>query len=389
MKLHEYQAKAFLREGGVPLPAGRVATSPEEAGAVARELGRPVVVKAQVLAGGRGKAGGVKLVATPEAAEAAAREIMSRRLATVQSGAEGLAVAAVLVEEQVPIARELYLAILADRAAAAETVIASASGGMEIEEVAARTPEAILRQTLTPAAGVWPYQARALAAGLGLAGDTAKALHALLPQLLAAYRALDATLLEINPLIVTTDGRLVALDAKITVDDNAAYRQKKVAALTAQEAGDPLELEAARIGVSYIRMDGDIGCVVNGAGLAMTTMDILHLLGGRAANFLDVGGGADAARIAGALRLILTDAAVKTIFVNIFGGILRCDVFAEGFIAAVKESGARVPMVVRLIGTNREEGRRLLTASGLPVIVDDDLESAAARAVAIAGGNAS
>jgi succinyl-CoA synthetase beta subunit len=286
----------------------------------------------------------------------------------------------------VPIARELFLAFVIDRALGCETVIASASGGMEIEEVAARDPKAVLRESITPASGIWPFQARTLTAGLGLSGRAAPAFHEALRKLLTLFRELDCSLLEINPLAVTTDGRIVALDAKIGLDDNADYRQRLLADTARHDITDPVEREASRIGVSYVHLDGNIGCVVNGAGLAMSTVDILAHLGGRAANFLDVGGGADSAKIAAALRMILQDPAVKTIFVNIFGGILRCDVFAQGLIAGVKLAGATLPIVVRLIGTNRDEGRRVLAASGLPLIVEDDLEAAALRAVAIAAG---
>jgi succinyl-CoA synthetase beta subunit len=386
MKIHEYQAKNFLAERGVPIPEGRTITSATEARGVAKDLGGAVVVKAQVLAGGRGKAGGIKLASTPKKAAEAARSIMGTKLSTYQSGGEGYEVSTVLIEEQVPIARELYLAITTDRGAAAETVIASRSGGMDIEEIAATDPDAILKETVLPAAGLWPYQVRKLARSLQLEKNAARQLGGLLSKLLATYRSLDANLLEINPLAVTDDGRLVALDAKINIEDNALFRQKAAAELAEGEGEDPTEAEAARIGVSYVRMDGNIGCVVNGAGLAMTTMDILHLLGGKAANFLDVGGGADTERIAGALKLILTDPAVKVIFINIFGGILRCDIFARGLLEAVRQAEARVPLVVRLIGTNQEEGKRILNDSGLSFTVDDDLESAAARAVAIAGG---
>ena len=386
MKIHEYQAKNFLAERGVPIPEGRTITSATEARGVAKDLGGAVVVKAQVLAGGRGKAGGIKLASTPKKAAEAARSILGTKLSTYQSGGEGYEVSTVLIEEQVPIARELYLAITTDRGAAAETVIASRSGGMDIEEIAATDPDAILKETVLPAAGLWPYQVRKLARSLQLDKNAARQLGGLLSKLLATYRGLDANLLEINPLAVTDDGRLVALDAKINIEDNALYRQKTAAELAEGEGEDPTEAEAARVGVSYVRMDGNIGCVVNGAGLAMTTMDILHLLGGKAANFLDVGGGADTERIAGALKLILTDPAVKVIFINIFGGILRCDIFARGLLEAVRQAEARVPLVVRLIGTNQEEGKRILNGSGLSFTVDDDLESAAARAVAIAGG---
>jgi succinyl-CoA synthetase beta subunit len=359
MKVQEYQAKEFLRERGISVPQGRTAASPEEAAEAARELGGGVVVKAQVLAGGRGKAGGIKMAATPEEAAAAARGILGTSLATAQSGQEGQVVSTVLVEEQVALAQELYLAVTTDRSTAAETVIASRSGGMEIEEIAMRDPEAILRQAAAPALALWPYQVRQLASGLGLDRTPTKALGPLLARMLSCYRELDCNLLEINPLAVTTDGRLVALDAKINIDDNAVFRQQGAQELAGGDVEDPLESEAARVGVSYVRMDGNIGCVVNGAGLAMTTMDLLLLLGGRAANFLDVGGGADSAKIAGALNIILTDPAVKTIFINIFGGILRCDVFARGLLEAVKQTGAEVPMVIRLVGTNREEGRKI------------------------------
>jgi succinyl-CoA synthetase beta subunit len=389
MKIHEYQAKELLAERGVPVPRGQVLSSATEARGVARDLGGAVVVKAQVLAGGRGKAGGIKLVATPKKAAEATRSILGSRLSTYQSGGEGFEVATVLIEEQVPIARELYLAITTDRATACETIIASAHGGMDIEEIAATDPAAILRETVLPASGLWPFQIRKIAAGLKLEREPAKLLGKLLTQLIACYRELDCDLLEINPLAVTTDGRLVALDAKMNIEDNALYRQPKLREMGGGEAEDANEAEAAKIGVSYIRMDGDIGCVVNGAGLAMTTMDILHLFGGQAANFLDVGGSADADRIAGALRLILTDPEVKVIFINIFGGILRCDIFARGLLEAVKRAEAKVPLVVRLIGTNQEEGKRILDRSGLSFIVNDDLESAAAQAVAIAKGSQS
>jgi succinyl-CoA synthetase beta subunit len=388
MKIHEYQAKEFLGENGIAVPKGQAISSATDARSIARDLGGAVVVKAQVLAGGRGKAGGIKLASTPKKAAEAARTILGSRLSTYQSGGTGYEVATVLVEEQVPIARELYLALTTDRATACETVIASAAGGMDIEEIAAKDPKAILRETVMPGAGLWPYQIRKLAANLKLGREPARALGALLARLLACYRELDCNLLEINPLAVTTDGRLVALDAKMNIEDNALYRQPRIRELADDEGEDPVEAEAARIGVSYVGMDGNIGCVVNGAGLAMTTMDILHLLGGEAANFLDVGGSADAERIAGALKLILTDPSIKVIFINIFGGILRCDIFARGLLEAVRQSGANVPLVVRLIGTNQEEGKRILDSSRLSFTVDDDLESAAARAVAIAGGNA-
>jgi len=352
----------------------------------AREIDGPVVVKAQVLAGARGKAGGIKLAATPDDAEAAAALMLGHTLITGQSGPKGYTVETVLVEEQVSIARELFLAFAIDRSLGCETVIASASGGMEVEEIAARDPAAVLRESITPASGIWPFQARKLAAGLGLTGRSAQAFHETVRKLLTLFRELDCSLLEINPLAVTTDGRVVALDAKIGLDDNADYRQRLLADTARHDITDPVEREALRIGVSYVHLDGNIGCVVNGAGLAMSTVDILSHLGGRAANFLDVGGGADSTKVAAALRLILQDPAVKTIFVNIFGGILRCDVFARGLIEGIRLAGAQLPLVVRLIGTNRDEGRQVLAESGLPLSVEDDLEAAALRAVSIAAG---
>jgi succinyl-CoA synthetase beta subunit len=386
VNLQEHQAKALLAAAGVAVPRGRVANNPEEAAAAAEEFGGPCVVKAQVLAGARGKAGGVRRAATAEEAAAIARALIGKPLVTAQSGPKGEPIEQVLVEEQIPIARELFLAFTIDRSRGCETVIASAAGGMEVEEIAARDANAILRAAITPASGIWPFQARALAAGVGLDGKDARAFQGLLARLLGVFRENDCQLLEINPLAVTTDDRLVALDAKIGLDDHAAHRQRLLADTARRDITDPVEREAFRIGVSYVHLDGNIGCVVNGAGLAMATVDILAHLGGRAANFLDVGGGADSAKVAAALRLILHDPAVKTIFVNIFGGILRCDVFARGFIAGVKVAGANLPMVVRLVGTNREEGRRVLAESGLPLIVEDDLETAARRAVAIAAG---
>jgi len=386
MKLHEYQAKELLAARGVPVPRGVTLTSTKDARGTARDLGGAVVVKAQVLAGGRGKAGGVKLAATPKKAAEAARSILGTALSTYQSGGAAHEVKTILIEEQVAIDREFYLAITTDRATAAETFIVSRHGGMDIEEIAAKDPEAILKETVLPGAGLWPFQVRKIAVTLNLDREGAKQLYGLLAKLLAAYRELDCNLLEINPLVVTKEGRLIAVDAKMGIEENALFRQKAIHAMADEEGEDPVEVEAAKIGVSYVSMDGNIGCVVNGAGLAMTTMDILHLFGGRASNFLDVGGGADVERIAGALRLILTDPAVKVIFINIFGGILRCDIFAKGLLEAVKRAEAKVPLVVRLIGTNQDEGKRILNKSGLSFIVDDNLESAASRAVGIAGG---
>ena len=384
MKVHEYQAKALLREAGVPVPEGGVATTPAEARAVAARLGGKVVVKAQVHAGGRGKAGGIKLGDDAAAAEAAARQILGMRLKTPQTPPEGIQVRSVLVEEASAIERELYLSITLDRARATHVVMASQAGGMEIEEVAARTPEKILREWTHPALGLGAWQARRLAFGLGLAGDPFKQGVGLIRSLFALYLGKDCSLAEINPLVVTRDGRVLALDAKLNFDDSALSRHTEITALRDIHEEDPLDVEASKHSLNYIKLDGNVGCMVNGAGLAMATMDIIKLAGGEPANFLDVGGGASPAQIENAFRILSSDAAVKAVFINVFGGILRCDRLAEGVIAAVKTLGLRLPVVVRMEGTNVELGKKMLAESGLQLATADDMGEGARKVVALA-----
>ena len=384
MKVHEYQAKALLREFGVPVPEGGVATTPAEARAVAARLGGKVVVKAQVHAGGRGKAGGIKLGDDAAAAEAAARQILGMRLKTPQTPPEGIQVRSVLVEEASAIERELYLSITLDRARATHVVMASQAGGMEIEEVAARTPEKILREWTHPALGLGAWQARRLAFGLGLAGDPFKQGVGLIRSLFALYLGKDCSLAEINPLVVTRDGRVLALDAKLNFDDSALSRHTEITALRDIHEEDPLDVEASKHSLNYIKLDGNVGCMVNGAGLAMATMDIIKLAGGEPANFLDVGGGASPAQIENAFRILSSDAAVKAVFINVFGGILRCDRLAEGVIAAVKTLGLRLPVVVRMEGTNVELGKKMLAESGLQLATADDMGEGARKVVALA-----
>ncbi len=384
MKIHEYQAKALLREFGVPVPNGDVATTPAEARAVATRLGGRVVVKAQVHAGGRGKAGGITLADDPEAAERAARQILGMRLKTPQTPPEGIQVRSVLVEEASAVERELYLSITLDRARATHVVMASEAGGMEIEEVAARSPEKIIREWAHPALGVQDYQARHLAYGVRLAGDQFRQAVALIRSLCALYLARDGSLAEINPLVVTKDGRVLALDAKLNFDDNALWRHKGIAALRDINEEDPLDVEASKYNLNYIKLDGHVGCMVNGAGLAMATMDIVKLAGGEPANFLDVGGGASPEQIENAFRILSSDPRVKAVFINVFGGILRCDRLAAGVIAAIRKLGLRLPIVVRMEGTNVELGRQMLAESGLPLTNADDMGDGAAKAVALA-----
>ena len=384
MKVHEYQAKALLREFGVPVPEGGVATTPAEARAVAARLGGKVVVKAQVHAGGRGKAGGIKLGDDAAAAEAAARQILGMRLKTPQTPPEGIQVRSVLVEEASAIERELYLSITLDRARATHVVMASQAGGMEIEEVAARTPEKILREWTHPALGLGAWQARRLAFGLGLAGDPFKQGVGLIRSLFALYLGKDCSLAEINPLVVTRDGRVLALDAKLNFDDSALSRHTEITALRDIHEEDPLDVEASKHSLNYIKLDGNVGCMVNGAGLAMATMDIIKLAGGEPANFLEVGGGASPAQIENAFRILSSDAAVKAVFINVFGGILRCDRLAEGVIAAVKTLGLRLPVVVRMEGTNVELGKKMLAESGLQLATADDMGEGARKVVALA-----
>ena len=385
MNLHEYQAKQLFAEFGIPVPEGRPAVNPAEASAAAQALGGGRwVVKAQVHAGGRGKAGGVKLVDSPEAAAAAAQGMLGTRIVTHQTDAKGLPVNTVLVEKAGSIARELYVSLLTDRATESIVFMASAAGGMDIEEVAATTPEKIITVTVPPAQGFSAYQARRLAFGMGLSGDEIPQFVAIAEGLFRLYVASDASLMEINPLIVTNEGRLVALDGKINLDDNALFRQKRLADWEDASQEDAREHEAAAHHLNYVSLEGEIGCMVNGAGLAMATMDVIQLYGGTPANFLDVGGGTTAERVTAAFKLITADPKVRAILVNIFGGIVRCDLIAEGIIAAVKEVGLKLPVVVRLEGTNVERGKAMLAESGLAIITAEDLDDAARKAVAAA-----
>jgi succinyl-CoA synthetase beta subunit len=386
VKIHEYQAKAILREFGVPVPNGEVADTPAQAKAIASKLGGKVVVKAQVHAGGRGKAGGVKLADDPAAAEAAATQILGMMLKTPQTPPEGVKVLKVLVEEASPIATELYLSITLDRAKGTHVVMASQAGGMEIEEVAASHPEKIIREWTDPALGLQPFQARNLAFGLGLSGDQFKSGVALILNLFRAYLDKDCSLAEINPLVVTRDGRVLALDAKLNFDDNALYRRKEIVALRDINEETPLDVEASKYGLNYIKLDGNVGCMVNGAGLAMATMDIIKLAGGEPANFLDVGGGASPEQIENAFRILSSDPSVKAVFINVFGGILRCDRLAEGVITAVKKLGLKMPVVVRMEGTNVELGKKMLAESGLNFASADDMGAGAEKAVELAQG---
>jgi len=386
VRIHEYQAKALLKEFGVPVPRGEVADSPAAARAVAGRLGGKVVVKAQIHAGGRGKAGGIKLAATPGEAQAAARQILGMRLRTPQTPPEGIVVQKVLVEEAFPVARELYLAVTLDREVGAPVVMASEAGGMEIEEVAARSPEKILREPADPALGLLPFQVRRLVFGLGLDGDLGKAAGAAIGGLYMTFVARDCALAEINPLVTTADGRLLALDAKLSFDDNALFRHPEIKGLRDTNEETPLDVEASKFGLNYIKLEGTVGCMVNGAGLAMATMDIIKHAGGAPANFLDVGGGANATQIENAFRILLSDPSVRAVLVNIFGGILRCDVLADGIIRAARNLKIGVPVVVRMEGTNVEEGRRMLKDSGLDFTTADGMKDAAEKVVRLAAG---
>jgi succinyl-CoA synthetase beta subunit len=385
MKIHEYQAKAILSRHGVPVPRGEVAFNPVEAGEIAHRLGTSVVVvKAQIHAGGRGKGGGVKLARSTEEAESLARQILGMTLVTHQTGPEGRLVGRVLIEEGLQIARELYLSLLLDRAAGKPVMMASAAGGMDIEEVAATTPEQIVRVYIDPGVGLVPFEARQLGFAIGLDGPQVNKFVKLATSLYEAFVATDASLVEINPLLVTKGGDLLALDAKMTFDDNALYRHPDLRELRDIGEEDPLEIEASKFSLNYIHLDGNIGCMVNGAGLAMATMDIIKLAGGEPANFLDVGGGANAEQIRNAFKILMSDKNVKAVLINIFGGILRCDVLAQGVIAAVKELGVPVPIVIRMEGTNVDEGKRLLRESGMNFTTADSMGEAAARVVQLA-----
>ena len=388
MNIHEYQAKALLRDYGVGVLSGQVAYTPEEAEAAARALGGPMwVVKAQIHAGGRGKGGGVKLARSVEEVRQLADQMLGMTLLTHQTGPEGRQVRRVYVEDGCEIARELYLAALIDRAASRLTLMASTEGGVDIEEVAARTPEQIIKVAIDPAIGFQPFHGRHIAFGLGLEGRQVSKAVAFMGGVCRAFTELDASLVEINPLVVTEAGDLVALDAKMNFDGNALYRQPKVVQLRDLDEEDPHEIEASRHELNYIKLDGNIGCMVNGAGLAMATMDIIKLHGGAPANFLDVGGGANKERVTSAFKLLLSDPKVEGVLINIFGGIMRCDVIAEGIVAAAREVNIGVPLVVRLEGTNVELGKQILRDSGLAVTAASDLADAAQKVVAAVGSS--
>ena len=386
MKVHEYQAKEVLARYGVAVPRNKLVTEANQARAAAEELGGRVVVKAQIHAGGRGKGGGVKLADNADQAVELANEIMGMTLVTKQTGPEGRLVRRVLIEEALPIERELYLGIVLDRSEGFPVMMASKFGGMEIEEVAEENPEAILKAHFDPDVGLHPYLARQLAFGLGLEGDAFKAGIKLMHALARAYGDTDASLFEINPLVTTTDGRVIALDAKASFDDSAMFRHKDILEMRDLDEEEPLEVEASKFDLNYIKLDGNIGCMVNGAGLAMSTMDIIKHYGGEPANFLDVGGDASQERVAAAFRILLSDPSVKGVLVNIFGGIVRCDMVARGVVAAAKEVKLSIPLVVRLEGTNVEEGRRVLAESGLDLIVGDGMADGAEKVVAAVGG---
>ena len=384
MKIHEYQAKAILAQYHVPVPRGEVAYTADEAEAAAKHIGGSVVVKAQIHAGGRGKGGGVKVAKNSTEAAEFARQMIGMKLVTRQTGPEGRIVQRVLVEQTLPIERELYLGVVLDRALARPVFMASAAGGMEIEEVAAKQPQSILKEPLEPGLGLAPFQARKLAYGMDIPVASVNAAAAAMMALARAYESVEASLLEVNPFILTRDGKVYALDAKINLDDNALFRHKNLIELRDLHEEDPLEVEASRFGLNYIKLDGNVGCMVNGAGLAMATMDIIKHAGGSPANFLDVGGGASAEQIRNAFRILVTDRSVRAVLINIFGGILRCDVLATGVVAAAHELKVRAPIVVRMEGTNVELGRKILTDSGLNFTVAEGMQDAAQKAVRLA-----
>jgi succinyl-CoA synthetase beta subunit len=384
MKIHEYQAKALLAQYHVPVPRGEVAFTVEQAEAAAKKIGGSVVVKAQIHAGGRGKGGGVKVAQNAAEAAKIADKMLGMTLVTHQTGPEGRVVHRLLIEETLPIERELYLGIVLDRAQGKPVFMASAAGGMEIEEVAAKTPELILKETIEPGGGLAPYQARKLAFGMKILAASVNAAGAAMNALARAYTATDSSLAEINPFILTKDGKVYALDAKINFDDNALFRHKDLMELRDINEEDPLEVEASKHGLNYIKLDGTVGCMVNGAGLAMATMDIIQYAGGSPANFLDVGGGANAEQVKNAFRILLSDKNVKAVLINIFGGILRCDTLASGVVAAARDLNVQVPIVVRMEGTNVEQGRKILMESGLRLTVGQDMRDAAEKVVALA-----
>jgi succinyl-CoA synthetase beta subunit len=386
MKIHEYQAKAILAKFGVPVPRGKVVRKKDEARAAAEQLVLPVVVKAQIHAGGRGKGGGVKIAKSADEAASFAEHMLGMNLVTPQTGPEGRIVDRLLIEEGLDIRQELYLSLLVDRTARAPLFMVSGAGGMEIEEVAKDRPESILREPIFPETGFQPYHARKLAFGLGFSGEIVNAAVPFFQSLYRAFLETDASLLEINPCVITGDGRLVALDAKVNFDDNALYRHPELRELRDLDEETPLEVEASKFRLNYIKLDGTIACMVNGAGLAMATMDIIKLSGGRPANFLDVGGDASEERVKNALRILLSDPHVKAVFVNVFGGILRCDMLASGIVSAAKELKIKAPVVVRMEGTNVKRGQEILRNSGLNFTVANGMKDGAEKAVALAGG---
>jgi succinyl-CoA synthetase beta subunit len=387
MKIHEYQAKAILARYGVTTPRGEVAFTKEEAREAARRLKSQVcVVKAQIHAGGRGKGGGVKLARSADEAAEIASQILGMNLVTAQTGPQGRIVKRLLIEEGLDIKRELYLGLLIDRETGRPVFMASASGGMEIEQVAKENPGAILREHIHPAVGLQAYQARKIAFGLGLTGEQATGATPFFQALYRAFIDTDASMVEINPCVVTGDGKLVALDAKVAFDDNALFRHKDLRELRDLDEEDPLEVEASKYGLNYIKLDGTVACMVNGAGLAMATMDIIKYTGGSPANFLDVGGGATADQVKNAFHILLSDPEVRAVFINIFGGILRCDVLATGVVAAAKDLHVKIPIVVRMEGTNMERGQQILRESGLNFTIADGMKDGAQKVVALAGG---
>ncbi len=378
MKIHEYQAKELLAKYGVPIPKGRVATTPEEAAEITTELGGKAIVKAQVHAGGRGKAGGIKVVSSAEEAAQATKDLIGTTLVTFQTGPEGAPVGSVLVEELVDVETELYVGMAIDGATEGVVAIASSAGGMEIEEVAETTPEKLLRVSIDPVLGLQPFQGRRIAYGLGVDDSLVRPISALMDSIYKVFEESDCSLVEINPLGITTDGRVLAMDAKLNIDDDAVFRHRDLQPLRDTDQEDALEVEARESDINYVKLDGDIGCIVNGAGLAMATMDVTHSAGAAPANFLDIGGGADEAKVARALSIVLSDPDVKTVLVNLFGGILRCDVAARGFLQAAEEApDAMKPMIVRMLGTNSDEGREIMANSGLDVVLVDNLNQAA------------
>jgi len=386
MKVHEYQGKEILKQFGVAVPKGRVAFTAREAREIAQEIGCPVVIKAQIHAGGRGKGGGIKLANSLDETEKIASKVLGMTLVTHQTGPEGRIVRKVLVEEAMKIIKELYLGIIIDRSCGRPVIMASEAGGMEIEEVAAQSPEKILKEFIDPALGIQPFQSRKLAFGLNLDKGLISTSTKFITNLYKAFVEKDCSLAEINPLVVTEDGRILALDAKLNFDDNALYRHSEVVELRDLDEEEPLEIEASKYKLNYIKLDGSVGCLVNGAGLAMATMDIIKHAGSEPANFLDVGGGASAEMVENAFRILLSDKHVKAVLINIFGGILRCDILAQGIVEAAKKVAVKVPMVIRMEGTNVDKGKEILNQSGLNFTVANGMKEAAEKVVAAVAG---